>query len=278
MRTLLALFGSACVLAVVVAFYALYHSDAGGGAGARVETAIAELQVTSSSLEEQVRELTGGVAALVDAVEGLRAASRESVVTESPAERSPADLEPEGLRELVARLEEVATQLEEVGSRSQGVLVAGRPVVETEEERARTVAESQGIATDRTVPSVERLAALRQLRGRGGRSHEVTLAMIELIQDPSIDGRTRADIIRNLHGVDFEELKQPLVNVLESDGSAEVRSETIETLDVFYDDPAVFQAVAHVRDNDPDFRVRMEATQRLQMHQQMRATVAPTGR
>lgn len=268
MRALLALSGSASIIALVIALCAMYSPGTGGPPVDRIEGEVADLRERASSLEERVRELSSRISTLADSVEGLRATSPTGGVTDSAAESSSDRVASESFEEISRRFEEMASKLDEIESRSRGVSIVGSSgPSETEEERTRIVGENQAIAVDRSLSLEERLAALRNLRSRDGRSREVTLAMIELIQDPGVDTRIRADIIRNLHGVDIEELKQPLLTVLETDAESEVRSETVETLDVFYADPAVFRAVAHVRDNDPNPRIRAEATQRLLRYQ-----------
>ena len=276
MRPLLALSVSAAALALMVALYAMYSSEADSPPVDRIERDVADLRGRARSLEERVRELSSRFATLAGEFESLRAAP--SGTTDPRVKPSTAGDASERLEELSIRFEEMATKLEEIESRSRGVVISGSPgPPETEEERTRTVRESQAVALDRSLPAAERLAALRNLRFRDGRSREVTLAMIELIEDPSVDAVTRADIIRNLHGVDFEELKQPLLTVLENDVDNGVRSETVETLEPFYGDPRVFGAVAQVRDNDPNPRIRLEAMERLLRYQNGRS-VEPSER
>jgi hypothetical protein len=77
--------------------------------------------------------------------------------------------------------------------------------------------------------------------------------------------------------VDFPELKDPLLRVLANDTHPETRSETVETLQPFYGDPGVHAAVANVRDNDQDLRVRREALERLRQHESLKQRLEKAG-
>ncbi|HLU48972.1 MAG TPA: hypothetical protein VK116_12845, partial [Planctomycetota bacterium] len=156
----------------------------------------------------------------------------------------------ERLDALVSRLEALSAGQPVTGARF------GAPQAESPEESQAIVEEMQAVAIDPTPVPQERLQALRELRARDGRSREVTLAMIELVESPDIAPRLRADIVRNLHGVEFAELKAPLLRILESDPHTETKSETIESLEPFYGDADVRAAVERVRDSDPDPRLR----------------------
>lgn len=177
--------------------------------------------------------------------------------------------EGEAVKAILERLDDLAAKVEKASATQQPVLLQAG-AVETAEERKRIVEENQPVALDHRRTPDERLQALRELRGRDGRSREVALAMLELIETPDLDPGTRADIIRNLDGVDFPELKDPLLRVLANDTHPETRAETVETLQPFYGDPAVHAAVAHVRDNDQDVRVRREALERLAQYEEER--------
>jgi hypothetical protein len=61
-----------------------------------------------------------------------------------------------------------------------------------------------------------------------------------------------------------------LLEVLRSDADPETRAEAVESLQIFYGDPAVREVVTGVRDRDPDPRVRAEAVKRL-LHYEMEA-------
>ncbi len=172
------------------------------------------------------------------------------------------------LDEIAGHIETLVARVDELSAQAAAIPMplpspSGR-ASETPEARAQIVADGQTVAEDRSLTPQERLGALRALRFRDGRSHEVTLAMIELIEDPSLTPPLRADIVRQLDEVTFEELKAPLLHIIASDPDVETRSEAVETLQPFYDDPAVYDAVVHVRDHDTSHEVRREAMRRLQ--------------
>jgi hypothetical protein len=264
MRILAALLLALSLLSVAVSVLALRRSG-GDDAGAR--RALAEdtsrLGKRAGELEAAVRALAGRVDSLEARPDGTGSAAdpepgRDGARPESDHSAALDDLAGQ-VGELKARL----LEFEEKANRPQVVLPASGQPPETEEARRQVVAVNQPIAIDPARSTRERLEALRNLRFRDGRSREVTQAMIELIQDPGLDPRTRADIIRNLHGVDFPELKPVLLQVLASDTHVETRSETVETLEPYYGDPAVRGAVTRVGESDPDLRVRAEALRRL---------------
>jgi len=188
---------------------------------------------------------------------------------ESAAEAISQDSTSELLRE---RIETLIVRLDEAATRPLAVApgIALGAAAETSEERARFVEENQAAALDRSLTTENRLQALRELRSRDGRSREVTLAMLEIIEDPATPPNLRADIIRNLHGVAFDELEAPLLRILSEDPDPETRAETVETLDLFYDRPHVYAAVVQVRDSDKDPRVRAEAFERLARYEPIR--------
>ena len=159
----------------------------------------------------------------------------------------------------IEKLDEVSQRIERVNAAQRAGVVVTSAAVETPEDRARIVEENRLVALDPRRSVGDRLQALRALRTRDGRSRDVALAMMELIETPDLEPRMRADIIRNLNGVEFPELRDPLLRILASDRHPETRAETVETLQVFYGDPAVHAAVVNVRDNDEDLRVRVEA-------------------
>jgi hypothetical protein len=219
------------------------------------------------------------LAALARRVDGLAAAGPrgEGAADASSGASEAGDAasgKAEPVRAIVERLEGIAAKLEHA-SAAQPALIggSGQPgiVMETPEDRARIVEENRPIAMDPGRPFPDRLEALRHLRSRDGRSREVVHAMMELIETPDLDPRMRADIIRNLDGVDFPELKEPLLRILATDPHVETLSETIETLQAFYGDPAVHAAVVHVRDNAENIRVRMEALERLSQYDEVKA-------
>jgi len=272
MRVMTSLAASAALIALVLSVYALGRpGEVGGESLARLESALGEVQrkidYVARAIESELevaRDIQGRIAGLEResalSGDGSGAAGDASGAGEEPVR--------EVVRVLVEKLDALGGKLEEVDQvvRTSRVVpsVAGPMVVETAEERQAAVEESQAVAADRSRGLEERLQALRNLRFRDGRSREVTLAMIELIQDPELPPRARADIIRQLDEVNFPELKEPLIHAALNDAQAEVRSEAIETLEPFLDDPRVVETLRQVKENDADFRVRLEAAERLE--------------
>ena len=73
-----------------------------------------------------------------------------------------------------------------------------------------------------------------------------------------------ADIIRQLHRAQLEELADPLIYYLRNDSSEEVREEAAETLGDFLDFPRVREALTQARNDDPAARVRRQAERTLE--------------
>jgi CheY-like chemotaxis protein len=231
---------------------------------ASVDRASAELR----DLGVQVREVGAVVA-------DLRARSPAGAAL-PPSADAAAVGSAQRLDELTRALDALAEKLGRMdeATASPQVLPRDSTAVETAEQKAAAVSDSQRIALDRELPAADRIQALRQLRSRGGRSREVALAMIELIQDPSLSSGLRADVIRNLHRVNFEELKAPLLHSVVQDPDPEVRSEAAETLDAFAGDGVVRETLSHVSENDADAEVRAEASRSLASSETRRGTEA----
>jgi hypothetical protein len=199
---------------------------------------------------------------------GRGEAADGSVVAEGDRDALAA---PEPVRAIVERLEGIAGRIERASASAGPGAGPGGVAAETAEDRARIVEENKPIAMDPRRTPEERILALRELRQRDGRSREVVLPLLDLMETPDLNPRMRADIIRNLEGVEIPELKESLLRILENDRHPETRAETVESLQVFYGDPAVHAAVVNVRDNDENIRVRMEALERLAEYDEVKA-------
>ncbi len=225
----------------------------------QIRAAMETAEESAAGLRARLEEAERHLSEVSQRVEQLRLAST------TQADGSPSgadgDLPPEAVAKFVARVEELETKFDEI----QQHVDESRQDSESAPAAVALLADLQATALDRELSANARLESLRQLRFRpGGRSHDVTLSMIELIQDPELDSRLRADIIRQMDGVDFDELKQPLLDLLRNDTHAETRSEAIETLQVFYEDAVVYEEIARIRDSETeDLRVRTEAQERL---------------
>ena len=238
----------------------------------RIEQGAGTLGEKLDRVIESLEALALRVDRLAETAPGPEAAHRPPA---GGSEGGGVRVDAETVQALVEKLDGIATRIERASAvdRAVGVVTAGAPQTETEEDRTRIVEENRPIAMDSRRPPAERLQALRELRFRDGRSREVVLSMVELMEMPELDPRMRADIIRNLDGVEIPELKDPLLRILENDRHPETRSETIETLQVFYGDPAVHAAVANVRDHDENVRVRMEALERLAQYEELKGSL-----
>jgi len=158
------------------------------------------------------------------------------------------------LAQRVAALERLAA---EVTQRRQG----GHPL------SPEALAAATRTLLDRQAPVDERAAALTLLRPNDGRSdgrtHEVVVAALELLERPEVSPKTRAGMIRDLDKLRDASLKDPLVAILTRDADGRTRREAVETLAVFYDDPQVRGLVERLRDSDPEPEVRAQAVKQL---------------
>jgi small-conductance mechanosensitive channel len=208
-------------------------------------------------LEQQVALLTRQMEAVkvglsmraVAAAQGQAAAPTGA----GSGQELPANLA--ALSALSARLAELEQQTQV--ARDRGIL----PL--TPEAMAKATA----AAVDRGAALRDRVMALRQLRpvnGReDGRTPEVALAMIELITAPQTPAEARADIIRNMKGVDHPALKEPLLAIVTKDTDSDTRREAVESLLPFYSDPQVHATINHLKDSEADPKVSREAVRRL---------------
>jgi hypothetical protein len=115
---------------------------------------------------------------------------------------------------------------------------------------------------DRAESPDRRLKALKMLRSADERSHEVAMAALELLRRDDVEPDIRSDLISELKGVTFAELKAPMLDFLAS-GHEDTRHEAVQVLSWFFDDPAVVAAVTRLRDQDPAAGVRRSAAKRL---------------
>lgn len=250
-----------------------------GGRPPGEAASLGRIEERMETLGESLDRVVENIAALALRVDRLAetAPRLEDAANRPSAAGADGPGDPESVRALVERLDGIAARIERVSAAGAGAVVVTAGAAETAEDRARIVEENRPIAMDSRRPPGERLQALRELRFRDGRSLEVALSMIELLEMPDLDARMRADIIRNLDGVELPELKEPLLRILASDRHPETRAETVETLQPFYGDPAVHAAVANVRDNDENVRVRMEALERLAQYEELKERLEKAG-
>lgn len=263
----------ATLLSLFIFFVAIYlamkESSFGpplGGVSAGAELA-APVEVTSTSRNptvepEEVSPLEIRLA---------RLETRLAKLEERLAGNSEAKMAEERVAELVdaaleARFQELQDEILKTVSRLPPGAFQAREEADSRppEERIRT---HQAVAIDRELEPRERLKSLRELRFLPeGRSPEVTGAMIEIIEDASVEARIRADVIRNLDGVTLPELRAPLIQSVLHDPDPEVREEAAETLGEYLKtgDLGVAEVLRQVGEADGANRVRREAQDQLE--------------
>lgn len=202
-----------------------------------------------ASLEEEVARLGGEIALL----RSSSPETREAVGGAETGSMSARIAELEGqLTEMRAARKATPTQAN-VSVREATTLPAGG--AKGIEDWVRTA--KSGAATEE-----ELLLALRSLRmartadGKDPRL-DVLPEMIRLAES-SQDERARADVWRQLSGVDDRSLLQPLLHALQNDPSSRVREEAAETLGGFLPDASARNALEFAAENDasPDVRAQ----------------------
>jgi hypothetical protein len=108
----------------------------------------------------------------------------------------------------------------------------------------------------------ERLIAIQALREAGEGAAEATTALAQFAQ-ASQDPRERARVFEAFDGSTEPGMKLPLVYGL-SDPDPVVRQRAADALSGYKSDPAIIDWLKHVAGNDPDTRVRREASEALQ--------------
>lgn len=259
-----------CALSLAMIVFVLAGCNGSGDSGAGetlenigerlkgIERQIASLELGIQNLGKRMSDLGprprgAGTVAKEDVLDAVVDSAENPILT-------AVELLADKLDRLENRLEDGEVRL----MPTQLLKQAGLHVL-SDEETTEWISGSTEAAVDRSLGVKERVQALERLRQySGGRTKEVALAMIELIQDSSIDSLMRAHVIRNLHGLTFEELKQPLLHALLNDPDPEVRSESVETLEEYLGDPTVMEAMVHVQENDESIEVQAEARLRIE--------------
>jgi hypothetical protein len=117
----------------------------------------------------------------------------------------------------------------------------------------------------------ERLRALATLRGAGKRHRElmgalmkeselrerdVYLPMLELAQDTTLAPEFRAEVLRHFHGTKIDEMRQPLLDMLATEESPEVRVEALTSLFWHIEDATVRETIRQTGTQDPNEQVQ----------------------
>jgi HEAT repeat protein len=237
------------LLALAVASVAVagsWRAQRRGPAAAAAIVDTEDLERRMTDLERQLELVRVGVA--------VRGVAQGKGPAAAQAAEAPV---PAGTAELAQRVAALERLAAEVTQRRQG----GNPL------SPEALAAATRTLLDRQAPVDERAAALTLLRpneGRSdGRTHEVVVAALELLERPEVPPKTRAGMIRDLDKLKDPSLKDPLVAILTRDADGRTRREAVETLAVFYDDPQVRGLVERLRDSDPEPQVRAQAVKQL---------------
>jgi hypothetical protein len=174
---------------------------------------------------------------------------------------------PAGAVALPAPAGEVTAKMEELHQRLAALEAEAVERRHAREEQDRRKQEdlkwARSAILDRAEAPERRLKALKMLRSADERTHVVALATLELLQRPDVDTDTRSDLISELKGVTFPEVKAPILAFLTS-SHEDTRNEAVQVLRWYFDDPAVVAAVTRIRDQDPSQNVRRQAARRLE--------------
>jgi HEAT repeats len=231
-----------------------------GAALWRAESGRREAAAESRAQRQALDALEEDVAALE-----RRVRARTMLPVRVETAPSPAGQLPDanaGVAALAARIEDLHERISALEARLSGQRQR-RPEPPPPSEAELLAARS--IALDRRGAAKSRVTALKTLRlAEHGRSLEVALATLELIDTPEVDPDLRSDAISELKGLRFPEIKDPMLAMLGKLDHEDTRKEAVQVLRGYLDDPAVLQALTRVRDHDPSGEVRREASQRIQ--------------
>lgn len=203
---------------------------------------------------ERIMSIESGVAGLRSDVDRLRSAPKSESGSREPASGTQDGSVPKDVLDRLKALEDSLADLKRapaIHDRRDGA------------ESAQDLAEKRRIATDPTADAQAKLAALRSLRGRrvegqDARTPDVVLSMIDLA-DHSDDATVRADVYRQLHGVNDRNLRDAMLRALQSDPDPAVRGQCAKDINSFLPDPLVVDALRNAADNDESPNVRREA-------------------
>ncbi|MCC6737755.1 MAG: HEAT repeat domain-containing protein [Planctomycetia bacterium] len=167
-----------------------------------------------------------------------------------PVQPPPDDARLNALSERIDRLEE---KLQELDRRSR------EPKNRAGDETVDAAA-LEAVILDRVRTPAERVAALKKMRLRApqARTIEVARAMIDLLRTCE-DATVRAEICRQLFGLDYPEIGEAMLTRLRTDSDEKTREEAAETLETFGDEPGVMQALEYAKEHDESAAVREQA-------------------
>lgn len=155
---------------------------------------------------------------------------------------------------LQARLANVEQAVEDLRKATE-VLVERGMVPPTEER----LAQLQQRFFDPMASDADRLRSLRMLRrGNGQLSDEIVTHAMTMLQS-STNGNTRRQLLQQLDGVTNAAMKGPLLAMLDTEMTGNVREELVDVLSDFASDPSVENKLWQLAMNDPDGEVKEEA-------------------
>ncbi len=123
----------------------------------------------------------------------------------------------------------------------------------------------------------DRLQALRILRRNDERSPEVVASMIQMASTTE-SPRVRADIFRQMEGVEDPAFGQTLLQFAANDPNAMVREEAVESMEAFVSDPRYLEALTLIAEQDASDEVRVEAYEVLGRYARKLERQGQTGR
>lgn len=132
-----------------------------------------------------------------------------------------------------------------------------------ESEDLKRVPALQNRILNTSLTAEERLKALRELRMAAPkkRTLEIVRRVLEML--PTVDEAMQADLVRNLKGLKYDEMKVPLVEMLQRSQNPQIRRQAAETLASLKEDLWVKQALEGSAATDADENVRLQATKSL---------------
>jgi len=221
-----------------------------------------------ANLREQQDQLGQRLEALIRQLDNIRAARA------NPAPAPAANVEPPIQHgTLIAKIERRLAALELATERIQRNEELGELAIVTanaqERERLRNEAllNYRARAADRHALPADRLEALRILRTfpdeMGARDDQVVDSMLDVLHQ-SREPSMRAEILRNLKGVGSANLRENLLQFLDTETDASVRSEIVETLGAMAEDARVRAALERTQKNDSSADIRNEAREALE--------------
>ncbi|KAF0245705.1 MAG: hypothetical protein FD180_1369 [Planctomycetota bacterium] len=247
-------FGAGAVLAMVLTsavFLKTWRAEAGrgagGAAGAGGDEGPGGKRAEGGSAE---------AAELQKRLEAWEASAGQAQKESADSERARVALRSD-LAELKREVEQLKKELLKLAPVKAR---AGPPAPLTPEQ----VANLQKQAMDGTLDAAGRVEALQQLRKRtaSGRTPEVVRSMLGLLET-SADAGVRADICKQLKGVDMAEAREAMLRRLREDKDRKVREEAAETLEAWKDDAGVRAELEVAAKGDEDADVRKKAAKSL---------------